>query len=203
MKKILILVFLVLALSLCITEGVTPQGFLQLKITDKVENVTSLILNIDEIKVHKAGITEIIEEPVNETNGNETNETNGNETNGNETNETNSASWITVFSGPKAIDLIAVKNVKELLGEATLDAGKYTQIRLIVVNATVIINETSHDVTVPSKAIKFIHPFNIETNKTTSLIFDFDADKSIVKAGNKDKYILKPTVKVITEFEGE
>ena len=198
MKRILILILLVLAVSLCITEGVTTQGTLQLKITDKVENVSSLILNINEIKVHKVGITEIIEEPINETNGNETNETNGNETN-----ETNSAAWITVFSGPKAIDLITVKNVEELLGEATLDAGKYTQIRLVVDNATVNINETSYNVTVPSKAIKFIHPFNIEANKTTSLIFDFDADKSIVKAGNKDKYILKPTVKVITEFEGE
>jgi len=46
-----------------------------------------------------------------------------------------------------------------------------------------------------------VHPFNIESNKTTSLVFDFDADKSVVEAG--DKYILKPVVKVITEFEGE
>ncbi|NIM47398.1 MAG: DUF4382 domain-containing protein [Candidatus Aenigmarchaeota archaeon] len=203
MKKILILIFLILAVSLCAIP-ITGQGTLQLKITDKVENVTSLIINISEIKVHKTGITEIIEEPVNETEGNETNETNetnGNETQGNETNETNNAAWITVFSGPKSIDLIAVKNVEELLGEATIDAGKYTQIRLVVVSATVDINGTFYDVTVPSKAIKFIHPFNIEANKTTSLIFDFDADKSIKEAG--DKYILRPVVKVITEFEGE
>jgi len=202
MKKILILILLILAVSLCAMPTGLAQGFLQLKVTDKVENVTSLILNISEIKVHKAGIGEvIIEEPVNETQGNETNETAGNQTNETETNETNSAGWITVFSGPKSIDLIAVKGVKELLGEATLGSGKYTQIRLVVVNATVNINGTFYDVKVPSKAIKFIHPFNIETNKTTSLVFDFDADKSIKEAG--DKYILRPVVKVITEFEGE
>jgi len=203
-KTILTLVFLVLvlAVSLCVVPSIVPsvaQGTLQLKITDKVENVTSLTLNINEIRVHKAGIVET-EEPINETQVNETEE---NETQGTETNETETAEWITVFSGPKTIDLIAVKGVEQLLGEAKLDAGKYTQIRLAVDNATVIINETSYDVNVPSKTIKFVHPFNIEANKTTSLIFDFDADKSIVEAGKKDKYILKPVVKVITEFEGE
>lgn len=184
MKRVLILIFLLLAVSLCI---VPAQGTLQLKITDKVENVTSLVLNINEIRVHKASLIENVTEV--------------NETQGNETNETDTAGWITVFSGPRTIDLIAIKNVEELLGETNLDADKYTQIRLVVDNATVIINETSYEVNVPSKNIKFIHPFTIEANKTTSLIFDFDADKSIVEAG--DKYILKPVIKVITEFEGE
>jgi len=186
-KKILILIFLVLAVSLCVTSTVAATGFLQLKITDKVENVTSLIINIDEIRVHKAITGDVTEEPVNETQGNETN-------------ETDTSGWITVFSGPRTIDLITIKGVEELLGEATLDAGKYTQIRLAVDNVTVIINETSYEVRVPSKNIKFIHPFDIESNETTTLIFDFDADESIVKAGNK--YILKPVVKVLTEFKG-
>ena len=195
MKKILILILLLLAISLCVTPSIAAPGILQLKITDKVENVTSLILNINEIKVHK---TLVVTEPVNQTN--ETNTTE-NETQGTESNETDISGWITVFSGPRAIDLIAITNVEELLGETSLDAGKYTQIRLAVDNTTVIINNTSYEVKVPSKNIKFVHPFNIESNKTTSLVFDFDADKSIVEAGNK--YILKPVVKVITEFEEE
>jgi len=186
MKKILILILLLLAVSLCIVPT-AAQGFLQLKITDKVENVTSLILNIEEIRVHKVFPTENVTET--------------NETQGNETNETDTTGWITVFSGPRTIDLISIEDVEELLGEAQLDTGKYTQIRLAVDNATVTINETSYDVKVPSKNIKFVHQFNIESNKTTSLVFDFDADKSVVEAGNK--YILKPVVKVITEFEGK
>jgi len=188
MKKILILIFPLLLLSLCVTPTVVAQGILQLKITDKVENVTSLILNIDEIKVHKAFVGENVTENFNET------------TEGNETNETDNAGWVTVFSGSRAIDLITIINVEELLGESGLDAGRYTQIRLSVDNATVTVNGTSYDVKVPSKNIKFVHPFIIESNKTTSLVFDFDADKSIVEAGKK--YILKPVVKVFTEFEG-
>lgn len=186
MKKILISILLLLAVSLCIIPS-AAQGFLQLKITDKVENVTSLILNIDEIRVHKPSIGENVTET--------------NETQGNETNETDTVGWITVFQGPREIDLISIRDVEELLGEAQLDAGKYTQIRLAVDNVTITINETSYEVKVPSKNIKFVHPFTIESNKTTSLVFDFDADKSVVEAG--DKYILKPVVKVITEFEGE
>ena len=42
-------------------------------------------------------------------------------------------------------------------------------------------------------------PWEIEDNKTTSLIIDFNADNSIVQAG--DKYTLKPVVSISTEFE--
>jgi hypothetical protein len=45
--------------------------------------------------------------------------------------------------------------------------------------------------------IKLVHPFTIEANLTTELILDFDAAKSVHKAGNSGPYILKPTIKVI------
>jgi len=47
--------------------------------------------------------------------------------------------------------------------------------------------------------IKLIHPFEIIEGETTELTIDFDAEKSIVKTGN-GRYILKPTIKVITNI---
>jgi len=155
-------------------------GTLQLKITDQ-GNISSLVLSISEVKVHIAG-----------------NETATEQSEGQETNETDGSGWITVV-GSKTVDLIQVKDIKDILGETSLDTGKYTQIRLSVSSATAIIDGASHTLTIPSGTLKFIHPFEIEENKTTSLIIDFNADSSIVKAG--DKYILKPVVRISTEFE--
>lgn len=158
-------------------------GTLQVKVTDQ-GTISSLVLSISEVKVHTASTTETEPE----------------QSDGQETNETDGGGWVTVV-GSKTVDLIQVKDINDLLGETSLASGKYTQIRLSISSATAVIDGVSHALTIPSGSIKFIHPFNIEDNKTTSLIIDFNADNSIVKAG--DKYILKPVVRISTEFTGK
>ncbi len=64
--------------------------------------------------------------------------------------------------------------------------------------ALVTIDGTEHDLKIPSKKIKLIKPFDITANQTTTITLDFDAQKSIHAAG-KDKYIMRPTIKVIQE----
>jgi len=180
MKSILLIGLLTIVL---IAGCVIPSfggGTLQLKITDQ-GNISSLVLSISEVKVHIAG-----------------NETATEQSEGQETNETDGGGWITVV-GSKTVDLIQVKGVNDLLGETSLAPDKYTQIRLSISSATAVIDGVSHTLTIPSGTLKFVHPFEIEDNKTTSLILDFNADSSIVKAG--DKYILKPVVRISTEFE--
>jgi len=181
MKNILLVGLITMVL---IAGCVIPSfggGTLQLKITDQ-GNISSLVLSINEVKVHKASATETETE----------------QSEGQETNETDGGGWITVV-GSKAVDLIQVKGVNDLLGETSLALGKYTQIRLSISSATAVMDGTSYDLKIPSGTLKFVHPFEIEDNKTTSLIIDFNADNSIVKAG--DKYILKPVVRISTEFE--
>ena len=48
--------------------------------------------------------------------------------------------------------------------------------------------------------IKLVHPFDIDSGLTTELILDFDVARSVVKAGNSGKYLLKPTIKVIGTY---
>ena len=48
---------------------------------------------------------------------------------------------------------------------------------------------------VPGGKLKFVRPFNIEAGKTTSLLFDFIADKAVVFTGS-DKVIFKPVIKL-------
>ena len=83
------------------------------------------------------------------------------------------------------------------MGSAELTAGKYTQIRLAIDDAILYIGNESTPIKIPSGNIKLVKNFNIEENETTTLTLDFDAQKSVHEAG--DKYIMKPTIKVIKE----
>ncbi|MBW3001295.1 DUF4382 domain-containing protein, partial [Candidatus Woesearchaeota archaeon] len=107
------------------------------------------------------------------------------------------AGWKTIIDEAKTFDLIAIKDIKEFLGETELAAGKYTQIRLLISGVNLEVDGEPASLKVPSNKIKLIHPFTIVGGETTTLTLDFDADKSVHQAG--DKYILKPTIKVIQE----
>jgi len=150
-------------------------GTLVMKLTDAPPelNITEALVTISEVRVHYAGI----------------NGTNG--------------LWITVINESQTFDLIQLQNATEFLGEVTLDAGWYTQIRLFVESALVTIDGEQYDLEIPSKNVKLITPWLVQDNETLTLILDFDVYKSVHKTGNS-RYIMRPTIKVIQEGgEGE
>jgi hypothetical protein len=112
------------------------------------------------------------------------------------------AGWYTIVEESQTFDLIALQDVKEELGMKNLSVGKYTQIRLTVEKAEITIDNDGeievHDLKIPSNKVKLIKPFWIYEDRTTVLTLDFDVHKSVHKTGS-DKYIMKPTIKVIQE----
>ena len=97
----------------------------------------------------------------------------------------------------------------ESLGETSLAAGHYTQLRLVLVrnngsssfNNSVVLSGISGEIALDTPSaiqsgIKLIHQFDVASGQRVDLLLDFDACKSIVKTGS-DKYILKPVIKVI------
>ena len=155
----------------------TPQtptvskGTLLMQITDKQPelNITSLSVTISKIEVHKAAeglghnCTEknaSYEVCENKTKTNPVNKTKEckNQTkvieNCNDNSALYEAGWSTVISENKTFDLIQIKGVNEILGSSELDAGRYTQIRLSVVNANLMINNTKQTLKIPSEKIK-------------------------------------------------
>ena len=165
------------------TIPVTGNGILLMKIKDKLDltNVTAIDITINKVEVHKGTSNE------NATQSNETFETN----------DTSTAGWITITDETKSYNLLELVNTPgEVMGNKTLSAGKYTQIRLYVSNAEITLNNNTYDAKVPSSRFYWVHPFDIETGKITTLTLDFD---SIVETGNK-KFILKPVVKISSEF---
>jgi len=96
--------------------------------------------------------------------------------------------------------------LEQVLAVGGMNAGKYTQIRMNLESVTVtytytedgVPQENTVEATIPSGELKFVRPFDVVEGGTTTLIIDFDADKSVAFAG-ADKVIFKPVVKLAIE----
>jgi hypothetical protein len=113
------------------------------------------------------------------------------------------------LASPKKIDLLSLQNgILTTLGQTTLSAGHYTQMRLVLAdnastplaNSVVATGSTTETaIETPSaiqSGIKLTNEFDVAANATTDLVLDFDACKSIVTKGNGGGYLLKPVISV-------
>jgi hypothetical protein len=159
------------AFSGCLTQG---QGILVIYITDDPSelNITQALVTITSVEVHFSSTGS--------------------------PNNNSSAGWKTVSLETKTFDLIQLIDTSEFLGREVLDQGRYNQIRLVVESAYLTINGKTYDLKIPSKVVKIVNTFDIKRRITTTLTLDFDIQKSVVSTGN-NKYILRPTIKVINE----
>ena len=124
--------------------------------------------------------------------------------------------WITCeeFKGPQTYNLLELTGGNSaLLGELTLPAGDYTQIRFMLdipekgsspANLGCYIefaDNSTEPLFVPSggdTGYKAIGYFEVPVNGTVEVTADFDVRKAVVVAGSS--YILKPTIKLIVNY---
>jgi hypothetical protein len=112
-----------------------------------------------------------------------------------------------------------VNGVTEAIGSGEFSAGEYHQVRLIIGHQPeleknllgephpeanyVILNDgmdTIKPLKVPSgpeTGLKLVHAFTVGDDEIKELVLDFDACRSVIKAGDSGIYILKPTINVI------
>jgi len=112
------------------------------------------------------------------------------------------------LAAPKKVNLLSLTNgVLETLGQTSLEAGQYNQLRLVLdANAngmanTVVVSgaKTEQALETPSavqSGIKLVGGFTVESGQRADVGIDFDACKSIVARG-KGAYALKPVVKML------
>jgi hypothetical protein len=114
-----------------------------------------------------------------------------------------------VLSPARKINLLNLTNgTLDALGQTSLSAGRYTQLRLVLdantgnglANSVVPSGGTAEvSLETPSavqSGIKLTNEFDVAAGQRVDLVLDFDACKSVVTRGN-GKYALKPVVKVI------
>ncbi|HLE17277.1 MAG TPA: DUF4382 domain-containing protein, partial [Syntrophales bacterium] len=130
----------------------------------------------------------------------------------------NDAGWTDITLNPaRKINLLGLMNgVLEDLGQTSLSAGHYTQLRLVLAansetnpfaNSVVLSSDpdTENALDTPSgvqSGIKLINEFDVTSGQRVDLVLDFDALKSVVKRGN-GTFLLKPVIKVVpTQLNG-
>lgn len=138
--------------------------------------------------------------------------------------DANGAGWSeVVLDRPRQIDLLNLQNgVIEELGQVTLPVGRVQQVRLVLVdNATadpadidfdpdanpalapnhvVFSAGGTEDLKTPSgqqSGVKINVGIDVAAGQTADLLLDFDACKSVVKAGGSGNYLLKPVLAAI------
>jgi Domain of unknown function (DUF4382) len=112
--------------------------------------------------------------------------------------------WYTLNNVSATYDLLKLVNGAEaVIGEDTLPAGNYSQIRLYIGSGSNVVLQGQNspiNLTTPSgsqSGVKLNVDANIQAGFTYNLTLDFDAASSIVKTGSptNPKYILKPVIR--------
>ena len=151
-------------------DPVEQNGRLKMYLVDSPSTLDSVIICVTRVEVHKSG-------------------------------SDSTSGWFVINDSTRYFDLLLLTNgASNVLGDTSLTAGKYTQIRLIIGNGSYVIDQgVKHDLEIPSGSqtgLKLTHQFTIEPGKLYELILDFNVDKSIIITGN-GRYKLKPTIRVM------
>ena len=121
--------------------------------------------------------------------------------------------WTTLpFAGgatARTCDLKKLENSEDVLGTGPLPAGSYTQVRLVVQSAKLYFDNpstgpacasvvtapagTMADLRIPSSEVKLNRGFTLAPDKQTTMVIDFDGDKSIHQTGN-GTYMMSPVI---------
>lgn len=121
-------------------------------------------------------------------------------------NESNESAWINLpyEANDNKINLLSLTGGNsEHLGEIEVPAGEISQIRMVLGDDNYIMqNGQRLDLKTPSaqqSGLKLKVDKPLEAGVAYDLVIDFDASRSIVKAGNSGQYILKPVLRVVAE----
>lgn len=121
--------------------------------------------------------------------------------------EDDNASWITITSDPKTVDLISLNlsNINETLGVAEIEVGDYSKLWINVSSATGVLKDTGEtvNITVPSGWLKIqqLHLFNI-TKGNNTITVDIDLENSIHTFHGGEEYKFIPVLSGIEHHHG-
>ncbi len=101
-------------------------------------------------------------------------------------NDTDNGTWQTIWENAtgRDVDLLDLSGDRAaFLGEAELASGKYTQIRIEATEAYGIQNGTRVAIELANPTLKVVRSFDVEADKETQIVLDFDLDRSVKQNG--------------------
>lgn len=178
-------------------KPVAGTGTLTVLVTDAPpkDEVTSIMVTASKLEIHRA-VAEQERQQI-QTGDNQTD----NQTREQQQVQQGEGEWITIdiAEAARSFDLLKVKGVEQLFATGQVAAGKYTQVRLIIDKIEVALGGGElKPAKVPSGELKLVQPFDVLPSENTTIVLDFDADKSVNITG-KDDIMVKPVVKLIVK----
>lgn len=168
-----LLMLTLLSLQACDTTSANnSKATINVNMTDAPAGFKAVTVTINEIDIHKNG----------------TDSTSG---------------WQTISTQPVTVNLLNLANGKtKLIGSNIIDAGDYSQIRLLLGsnNSVTTLDGTTHSLTVPSGSqtgIKVNANITVNPGDNFNLLLDFNAAQSVHVTGN-GRYMLKPVIHSVT-----
>lgn len=182
MRKVLILFSIIAVLAFAGCDMFTGTGLLTMKLTDAPLELDGKTVATIEVTITKVEVSKATEEGAED------------------------GEWITVIDEEQDYDLMKLRDGSWdfLAEEVSLDAGQYNQIRIYVNEDNIITFEnesTEYDLKIPSgtqSGVKLVGTFDVTAGEETEVVVDFDAQKSVTVSSDGN-YILKPTIKMVTD----
>jgi hypothetical protein len=152
------------------TSPETGQGQIKISMVDAPAAYDQINIVVDRVEVHRSG-------------------------------QDSNSGWFVINNNTSTYDLLRLRNgASVILGNNYLDAGSYSQIRLIIgTGSNIVVDGITYSLEVPSgeqTGIKLNHEFEIQSGLIYELMLDFDAEHSIVLTGN-GQYKLKPVIRLV------
>jgi hypothetical protein len=113
----------------------------------------------------------------------------------------------------RTCDLKKLTDAQDVLGAAPLPAGSYTQLRLVVASAALYFDNAAEGpacaptlaapsgrsaaVEIPSGEVRLTRPFEVAASGATTILLDFDGDRSVHATGN-GRYLMTPVITVVS-----
>jgi hypothetical protein len=161
--------------------GAERTGRLQVAITDQTGTYATVILSIRELRLVQLGQGD---------------------------GETQAGlPVVPIPNPPHVVDVMQLTYQHELLGAATVPAGRYQQVRLVLdpnepgqPPANYLTLAADPDTPIPidtpsgqTSGLKVLGRFDVAGNQLNTIVIDFDPSRAIVQTGASGKYIFKPT----------
>jgi hypothetical protein len=129
--------------------------------------------------------------------------------------DTTESTWATIpfaaSATTRTCDLKKLQTAQDVLGTGPLATGHYTMVRLVVSSAVIYFDNAatgdacaptiaapagrSANVTIPSGEVKLNREFDVSSGTTTTMLLDFDGDKSVRETGN-GQFMMSPVIGV-------
>ncbi|MCH7945180.1 MAG: DUF4382 domain-containing protein [Armatimonadetes bacterium] len=109
--------------------------------------------------------------------------------------------WVTITAPQESYNLLELTQQAAPLGSASVPAGTYTQVRVFISDASVVDEDGTHDVMMPSvdqTGIKLNVDYTVEPGKITTILLDFNVDRSLVLRGDGE-YLLTPVIGAVVQ----